>query len=275
MPAGAVRLVPFLTASVVVHAIVFVAAGPESLTISTAPSDRGHEVSIRLEAAAPAGAAADSARNSNERSRSREPPSEPEEQEPPEVAQLEFTPEPAYEPVAESADEAADEPEAEPAAEPTPEQHDKPATAADTEPRNDRTETAEAIERTAIDNVNPQRAEQVAEIDDDATGHAHTSSKAQRAEAREAIVAELAKHFRYPRLAQRRGWEGTVVLSVRILPDGRLDDIRITRSSGRALLDRSARQALAGVKRLPQFADRVGEDGLALEIPVTYRLESA
>lgn len=280
MPAGAARLVPFIVASVVTHAIVFVAAGPESLTISTAPANNGHEVSIRLEAAAPAGAAADSAMDLSEepkkKSRSREFPPESE-QEASEVAQLEYTPEPTQEPMAELADEPADESAPEPSAEPARERHDDPARSAETETGGDRLETAEMepVEPPAIDEVNPQPAEQVAEIDDPATGDSRTSSRAQRAEAREAIVAELAKHFRYPRLAQRRGWEGTVVLTVRILSDGRLDDIRVKRSSGRALLDRSARRALAGVERLPQFADRVGEDGLALEIPVTYRLESA
>lgn len=245
MSAGVARLLPFITASVVLHAVVFVAAGPESPRFNTAPADKGHEVSVRLEAAAPAGAAADSGETSIETPEavkaeppSRERPLEPKQSR---IAQLEPVSEPTTE--IESADS-----------------HD---------------DRAEPVEESATGVNEPQPAEQIAEVDETATGNATTNSKAQRVEAREAIVAELAKHFRYPRLAQQRGWEGTVVLTVRILSDGRLDEIRVKRSSGRSLLDRSARQALAGIERLPQFADRIGEDGLALEIPVTYRLESA
>lgn len=262
MSASALRLVPFLTASMVVHAIVFMAAGPESLTFNTAPADKGHEVSIRLEAAAPAGAAADSAQSSNEipeeESTSQPAPPEPE-TEPVDVAQLEAPPEPT--------DETAVEPDRK--------QQDEPVTSVEPESASEHAQHSEPVENPVIDDPEPQPAERIAEIDDVATGDASTSSEAQTAEAREAIVAELAKHFSYPRLAQQRGWEGTVVLTVRILPDGRLDGIRVKRSSGRTLLDRSARRSLASVERLPEFAERVGKNGLALEIPVTYRLESA
>lgn len=261
MSAGAVRLIPFLATSVVAHVIVLVAAGPESLTFNTAPTGEGHEVSIRLEAAAPAGAAADGAKSSNAASKpesvSQPRPPEPE-TEPREVAQREAAP------GGESNTEATAEPERKPRDEPA----SSAAIEAEAEAGDSRNDTFETTHES-------KPAERVAEVEDAATGDASTSSKAQRAEAREAIVSELARHFSYPRLAQRRGWEGTVVLTVRILPDGRLDEIRVKRSSGRSLLDRSARRALTRVERLPEFADRVGGNGLALEIPVTYRLESA
>lgn len=260
MPAGIGRLLPFLAASVAAHVLVFVTTGPDALMVHPAPAGEGHEVSIRLEAAAPASAAADSAKQSDEapgtETTSQPRPPEPETK-PAEVAQLEAVPEPT------------DKPDAGPERKP----RDAPETSREAEAGNDRTGGSEPAGKTADDETQP--AERIAEVEDAATGNAGASSEAQRAEARKAIVAELARHFSYPRLAQRRGWEGTVVLTVRILPDGRLDEIRIKRSSGRTLLDRSARRALAHVQRLPAFADRVGEDGLALEIPVTYRLESA
>ncbi len=255
MPAGIGRLVPFLAASVAAHVLVLVTTGPDALMVHPAPAGEGHEVSIRLEAAAPASAAADSAKQSDEapetETTSQPRPPEPETK-PAEVARVEAVPEPT------------DKPDAGPERKP----RDAPETSG-----NDRTGASEPAGKPADDETEP--AERIAEVEDAATGDASASSEAQRAEARKAIVAELARHFSYPRLAQRRGWEGTVVLTVRILPDGRLDEIRVKRSSGRTLLDRSARRALAHVQRLPAFADRVGEDGLALEIPVTYRLESA
>lgn len=44
----------------------------------------------------------------------------------------------------------------------------------------------------------------------------------------------------YPGFAQRRGWEGTVLLRVRVDSNGRPREVSIERSSGHALLDRSA-----------------------------------
>ena len=45
---------------------------------------------------------------------------------------------------------------------------------------------------------------------------------------------------KYPMLARRRGWEGTVQLSVLVLEDGRVGDISVLTSSGHPLLDDTA-----------------------------------
>ncbi|QKT02684.1 TonB family protein [Ectothiorhodospiraceae bacterium 2226] len=83
---------------------------------------------------------------------------------------------------------------------------------------------------------------------------------------------ELARHFRYPPLAQRNGWEGTVVLGFRVSEDGAIEEIVIARTSGHGLLDRAARDALARVGRLHGFAGARGVGALDLELPVIYRL---
>lgn len=254
MPAGALRLLPFFAASVAVHAAVFLATGPERLHMSPAPAGTDHEVSIRLQAAAPAAMQALS-----------EPP----------VARSRSA----------SGDGAAEPPAAvgRRAMEPhTRGSRPQPRPPAPTVDRPERQSGQEAQapapatpERTPAPPPQAPASERVATLDHADSGRAEASSPAQRARLRQAIELELARHFRYPRLAQRRGWEGTVVLTVRVLADGRLDDIRVTRSSGRALLDRAALRSLAGIERLPELADRVDADGLVLEIPVTYRLEPA
>ncbi|WJW75152.1 TonB family protein [Thiohalobacter sp. IOR34] len=81
----------------------------------------------------------------------------------------------------------------------------------------------------------------------------------------------LARHFRYPPLARRRGWEGEVRLGFTLNPDGRIEDVRVTRSSGYRLLDRSAREALSRVGRVSLAAWRLGA-ARELELPVQYRL---
>jgi protein TonB len=41
----------------------------------------------------------------------------------------------------------------------------------------------------------------------------------------------------YPFLAQRQGWEGTVVLEIELLADGTIGEVNIVTSSGHLLLD--------------------------------------
>ena len=47
----------------------------------------------------------------------------------------------------------------------------------------------------------------------------------------------------YPRVARRLGWEGRVVLRVRVTPDGTVRSVEILESSGRQCLDEAAREA--------------------------------
>ncbi|MGM0595267.1 MAG: energy transducer TonB [Pseudomonadota bacterium] len=83
------------------------------------------------------------------------------------------------------------------------------------------------------------------------------------------IRLELARHFRYPLLARKRGWQGEVMLAFQLAADGRIRDARIARSSGHGVLDRAALKALDRVAPLEQNAPT----GITLKIPVIYRLE--
>ena len=107
----------------------------------------------------------------------------------------------------------------------------------------------------------------------DDTGDAPRSAVAERV--RSDIAAALARHFRYPRLARRQGWEGRVVLVFRVHPDGRISDVRVRESSGRAILDEAAVHALEQVDILQGVRDGQIETTVSLTLPVTYRLQSA
>lgn len=50
---------------------------------------------------------------------------------------------------------------------------------------------------------------------------------------------------RYPRTARQMGWEGTVLLRVKVNSQGRADVIRLARSSGYLPLDEAAQEAVA------------------------------
>jgi TonB family protein len=88
---------------------------------------------------------------------------------------------------------------------------------------------------------------------------------------RSAVYSELQANFSYPRRARLRGWEGTVVITLRILPDGKLTDIRVAGSSGISTLDRAAVNSLRKVS-VPQVVAWMDGKELAMTIPVEYRL---
>jgi protein TonB len=76
---------------------------------------------------------------------------------------------------------------------------------------------------------------------------------------------------RYPAAARRRGIEGEVLLRVAVGLDGRAERVEIVRSSGSALLDKAAVEALERWRFEPARA--AGQPVAAtVEIPVTFRL---
>ncbi len=88
---------------------------------------------------------------------------------------------------------------------------------------------------------------------------------------RNTLVSALQARFRYPRRAQQRGWEGTVVVSLRIMPDGQLANIHVANSSGVPVLDRAALRALSEVSISRHVAWLDGRE-IDMLIPVEYRL---
>ena len=77
----------------------------------------------------------------------------------------------------------------------------------------------------------------------------------------------------YPRLARVRGWEGTVILRLQLLPGGRLHEVVMANSSGHDVLDR---QALVMARRLsswPLPPDELREREITVLVPVEFRLQ--
>ncbi|WP_437880774.1 energy transducer TonB [Pseudomonas sp. LRF_L74] len=75
----------------------------------------------------------------------------------------------------------------------------------------------------------------------------------------------------YPSLAQRRGWEGTVLLRVRVLASGKPGDIQVQQSSGREVLDEAAVKA---VKRWSFVPAKRGDEAIEgwVTVPLDFRL---
>ncbi|CAB5154161.1 Ferric siderophore transport system, periplasmic binding protein TonB [Olavius algarvensis associated proteobacterium Delta 3] len=76
---------------------------------------------------------------------------------------------------------------------------------------------------------------------------------------------------RYPRLARKRGYEGTVILEVLVDRDGDVEDLKVHQSSGYKVLDKAA---LASVKRWIFTPGRRGDDvvDMWVRVPIAFRL---
>jgi periplasmic protein TonB len=86
------------------------------------------------------------------------------------------------------------------------------------------------------------------------------------------LQAWLEKHKQYPRAAQLRRQEGTVLLSFVMDRNGRVLEYRIERASGHALLDREVEAMIERAQPLPKIPDDLREARLELVVPVQFFL---
>ncbi len=76
---------------------------------------------------------------------------------------------------------------------------------------------------------------------------------------------------RYPDFAQQQGWEGTVLLNVHVLANGKPKAVEIKQSSGRKILDDSAVQAVRRWTFVPAKLGEITTDSW-VEVPIDFRL---
>ncbi|GLZ89306.1 hypothetical protein Pres01_53570 [Metapseudomonas resinovorans] len=75
----------------------------------------------------------------------------------------------------------------------------------------------------------------------------------------------------YPAFAQRRGWEGTVLLRVHVLASGSPSEVQVQTSSGRDLLDEAAVRAVKRWTFVPAKQGEVARDGW-VSVPIDFKL---
>jgi len=76
----------------------------------------------------------------------------------------------------------------------------------------------------------------------------------------------------YPSIARRRGYEGTVLLSVEVLANGAVGDLSVKKSSGHSILDRAALKAVKKWKFKP--ASQSGIPFIMwVDVPVRFELK--
>ncbi|MDH4205292.1 MAG: energy transducer TonB, partial [Desulfobacteraceae bacterium] len=75
---------------------------------------------------------------------------------------------------------------------------------------------------------------------------------------------------KYPRIARIRGYQGNVLLDVLVNDDGKVDDVKIFRSSGYPILDRAAKSS---VKQWLFEPGMVGKEKVDMWVRVPIRFE--
>ena len=89
------------------------------------------------------------------------------------------------------------------------------------------------------------------------------------------LQSRLNRYLVYPIRARKRGWQGQVIVSFNINERGQLNNVRLAKSSGYSLLDRSAITAIAKLENiaLPNFMGRL--QAMELQLPVRYELRES
>jgi protein TonB len=75
----------------------------------------------------------------------------------------------------------------------------------------------------------------------------------------------------YPKIARKRGYQGTVVLEVLVDGNGRVGDLRVSKSSGYKILDRAAMASVKGWAFVPGMrGDQKVE--MWVRVPIRFQL---
>ncbi len=77
---------------------------------------------------------------------------------------------------------------------------------------------------------------------------------------------------RYPKRAKRRGEQGTTIVSFIIVANGQVKSIRISKSSGSAILDSATKKAVSNISGKLPFTSGIKKQQWQFTIPVVYRL---
>lgn len=75
----------------------------------------------------------------------------------------------------------------------------------------------------------------------------------------------------YPEFARRNGWEGSVMIRVRVSPEGRVISASVARPSRYAVLDKAAERAVKNWRFRPRTVGGIAVEAV-IEVPVNFSL---
>jgi protein TonB len=83
----------------------------------------------------------------------------------------------------------------------------------------------------------------------------------------------FARYKEYPRIAEMRGWEGSVTMRLRVAPSGRLIGADLYKSSGYEALDKQAMTMVSRVGVLPAPPEGLNAAEVPVLVPINFRLQ--
>ena len=86
------------------------------------------------------------------------------------------------------------------------------------------------------------------------------------------LRAHIAKHKKYPRIAQRRKMQGEVVIAIQIRGDGSLISKNIQKSSGHSVLDKEGMNMMEKSKPFPVPPDTLKNSVTNVVVPIAFNL---
>ena len=86
------------------------------------------------------------------------------------------------------------------------------------------------------------------------------------------LRAHIAKHKKYPRIAQRRKMQGEVVIAIQIGGDGSLISKNIQKSSGHKVLDKEGMNMMEKSKPFPVPPDTLKNSVINVVVPIAFNL---
>jgi len=89
----------------------------------------------------------------------------------------------------------------------------------------------------------------------------------------QAVVAKFIEDQRYPGDALARGFQGRVLVSAQIGPDGQVRGATLMESSGHAVLDKAALDKVLATRNLPMPPVMLRGREFTLGVPIIFRIE--
>jgi protein TonB len=86
------------------------------------------------------------------------------------------------------------------------------------------------------------------------------------------LSRHIAKFQRYPKLAQRRGWEGKTLLAIKVTVSGELISKNISISSGFKILDNEAMKMIDRAMPLPVSSKLLSNKILTIYVPIKFEI---
>ncbi|MFZ5995360.1 MAG: TonB family protein [Thermodesulfobacteriota bacterium] len=121
--------------------------------------------------------------------------------------------------------------------------------------------------------LSAMRAETAGSEPDSSPAPASASRKHNAFEGYLALIRTLLEEYKeYPLWARRNNREGIVGLHFVICRDGRVEDLRVVRSSGFSLLDEAAERTVRRIGKFPSIPNELAMNKLSLDVPLVFKL---